>query len=227
MKPNHTLFLAKPPWKSHPSLARISTFCECLHPPHQPPRRSRGQRTADGILPTMGQDHNAPRAAPAGGQQDHRDPGHTAAPVLPVASRPAAVPSLRPTVPRSRKLPPQGRAEGWVPMRRAAGRPRGSCGSDPASGLGSEIFLSVQKPQQSVLPCCPQCHPQPWQLLPSCHLETEIQQEKKNLTRAVKAPVPGSGKPRRDPRQPNHVLQKRAVWGRQMRGRGSPTGEEF
>lgn len=172
IKPKYTSFLAKPPWKSCPLLAGIFAFCEYLRPPHRPPRRAGGP-TCSGSCPTRARRGCvAPTPQPPTmPQKPHRQggatrpprPGHTAATALPVpvASRPAAVPSLRPTVPGSGNLPPQGRAEGWVPMRRAAACPRGPCGSALASGLCSEIFLSVQKPQRRVLHCCPQCHPQP------------------------------------------------------------------
>lgn len=57
---------------------------------------------------------------------------------------------------------------------------------------------------------------------PSGHLETEIHQQKKNLTRAGKAPVPSSGKPREDPLQHNHTLERRNLWGEQMREKSRP-----
>lgn len=46
----------------------------------------------------------------------------------------------------------------------------------------------------------------------------------KNLTRAGKAPVPGSGKPREDPLQQNHMLERRNLWGEQMREKSRPHG---
>lgn len=59
---------------------------------------------------------------------------------------------------------------------------------------------------------------------PSGHLETEIQQQKKNLTSAGKAPVSSSVKPRDNPLQQSHMLERRNLWGEQVREKSRPQG---
>lgn len=172
--------------------------------------------------------HDAPRATLAGGQQDHRDQG-TQQPQCPwhhVPQRYPAFARLSPGVEISHLreglragCPHGGQLAHPRPLRLCPGlwavlRNPPSC---PKTSVESPAWLSC-------VTCSPAAN---WQLLLSGHLETEIQQQKKNLTHAGKGPVPGSGKPRRDPLQQNHVLKRRKVWGGQMRGRGSPTGVEF
>lgn len=149
IKPKYTLFLAKLPWKSHPLLAGISAFCEYLHPPHP---GTPGEISVQQILPKpwarLGCVAPSPQSfpIPQGPHQSTKTGVQPQSLSLPGVSGPAAVPSLHPTAPRSGNLPPKGRA---------------GCQRDtPPMALFSEIFLSVQNPQQ-VLHCCPQCHPQP------------------------------------------------------------------
>lgn len=151
-----------------------------------------------------------PRSPP----QDHRDPGTQQpqpSPCHHVPQRYPAFARLSPGVesPRLR--------EGARPACRGAGQ----------GAVIQIIFLSVQKPQLRVPHCYPQCHPQPHQPPTGSCFRPVIRRQKfsskrKKLTRAGKAPVPGSGEPRWDPLQQNHVL-KRSL-GRADEGEGESHG---
>lgn len=206
-----TLFLVQPPWKSCSLPAAIFAFCEHPHPTHQ-------QHTADpaqhgsgwAVLPPP---HNAPRASPTGEQQGDCE-GDTQQPQPPRACGIMSHSGTQPSAhcPRAWKLPTEGKGWGLGAEGGQLAAPEGPAALPWPRGCAHKSSL-VSK-NLAVESCTavlsvtrgPAAN---WQLLPSGHLETEIQQQKKNLTHGGKAPVPGSGKPRQDPLQQNRVLKRR------------------
>lgn len=138
----------------------------CIHPTNLPGTPG-GRRAADPAqrgarLGNVSPTPQPPLSRTSRGATRPPRPGHTVATALPtpVASCPAAVPSLRSTVPRSGNLPPKGRAEGWVRHGGQLAAPRAPAALPQPQGCAQKSSL-VSKNLSGVLHCCPQCHPQP------------------------------------------------------------------
>lgn len=155
-------------------------------------------------------------------------PGHRAAAATPHPWHcPTVVPSLHPTVPRRAKLPPKARAEGWVPVQRAADHSQGPHRSALALSCAQKSSLLPKTLCRESCPAVLSVTGSPsenQQLLPIRSFGDRNSAAKKNLTRAGKASVPSSGKPREDLLQQNHMLERRNLWGEQMWEKSRPHG---
>lgn len=142
-------------------LLSVST---CIYPTNLPGVLG-GKHAADphgpgwAVLPPPCSPPRCPKSHTGGRATRPPRPGHTAA-TVPVASCPTAVPSLRPTVPRSGNLPPKGRAEGWVPTWRAAGPPEAPAALPRPLGCAQKsTFMSKNLSGESCMVVL--CHLQP------------------------------------------------------------------